>query len=217
MNLQVKLAFEGNLQGFGDNVHKALAIGVGIAAQRMAQRAVLALREDTRAGGLGDRVAKAWRANVYPVAKPTRTLNPSALVYSKAPLIVQAFAESTTLVAKNARFMAIPTENTPRKGRRYASPVEVEAMFNQDLILIHGRGQQILAFVDVVKGKSGKGFRRATKRRSAAGRQSEMILMFVMVRQVHLQKRLNWPEIFKEMQSEWGSVLGEEVEKALAD
>lgn len=217
MNLQVKLAFEGNLAGFGDNVHKALAVGVRTAAERMATIAKLKLREDTRAGGLGDKVANAWQQRVYPDGA-SKSLHPAGFVYSKAPLIVNAFAADTTIVPKLGIALAIPTDNVPRHGNKQMTPVEVEAQFNQDLILRPGKKPGVTyAFVKVIRAKSGRGFRSPTKGRIKQGRAAELILMFVFVRQVHLQKRLNWPEIFVEMQSEWAGILGAEVERALAD
>lgn len=216
MNLQVKLALQGiNLKDFAEGVHLRIARGARNAAEIMAARAKVRLRADVIEGGLGDKVANAWRADIYPKSAAQRTHTPAVHIYSKAPLIVTAFGEATTIRAKNARYMAIPTENCPRVGRRKATPVEVEAMFNQDLIIFHGRGQQMLAFVDVVKAKRPGKFRRATKGRAKQGRKSEMVLMFVMVRQVHLTKRLDWREIFKSLQDDWATLFPEEVAKAV--
>lgn len=213
MSLQVKLALQGDLAGYARQVHLRVAAGARSAAEKMAARAILSLRDDVRQGGLGDKIANTWRQNVYPKSASQHTHSPAVLVYSKAPLIVSAFAEATTIVAKNASYLAIPTENTPRKGNKRMTPVDVEVAFNQDLILIKGRGQQFLAFVDVVRAKSGHGFRRATKGRGS--RKPELILMFVMVRQVHLTKRLNWPRIFSDLQAEWATLFPQEIANAL--
>lgn len=214
MNLQVKLAFEGDLAGFGNNVRKALAGAIGAGTERIATQAKLKLREDTRAGGLGDRVANAWQQKEY--ANAGR--DPAALVWSKVPSIMQAFAADTIIVPKLGLALAIPTDNVPHQGHRRMTPVEVEAHFDQDLILRQGRKPGITyGFVNVARATSGKGFRKLTKRRAGAGRKAELILMFVFVKQVHLEKRLNWPQIFVDMKAEWQTVLGEEVEKALAD
>ena len=217
MNLQVKLAFEGDLAGFGDNVQKSVGRAVWIAADRMATMAKLKLREDTRAGGLGEKVANAWQQATYPGAAG-KSLHPAGFVYSKAPDIVRAFAADTIIVPKIGIALAIPTADVPRRGNKQMTPVDVEALYNQDLILRPGKSPGVtLAFVKVVRAKNGRGFRQATKGRLKQGRAAELILMFVFVRQVHLQKRLNWPEIFVDMQSDWSGILGEEVERALAD
>ena len=214
MSLQVKLAFEGNLGSYVEQTHLRIAAGARRAAERQAADAILALRQDTRPA-LGERVANAWRADVFPKSASKHTHAPAVLVYSKAPKIITAFGETTTIHAKNAVYLAIPTENTPRKGRRLATPVEVEAMFNQDLILIHGRGQQFLAFVDAIAAKSGRGFRKPTGRRIVAGRARKLVLMFVMVRQVTLQKKLNYKAIFSDLERQWPDLFASEIANAL--
>lgn len=214
MNLQVKLAFRGDLSGYAQQVHLRIAAGAREAVEIQAPRAKLALRQDTRPA-LGDRVANAWRADIYPKSASVHTHAPAVFVYTNAPKIITAFSDATTIVAQNARYLAIPTENTPRKGRRYATPLEVEGIFNQDLIMFRGRGQQILAFVDVVKAKSGKGFRRGTPRRAAAGRKSEMVLMFILVRQVRLQKRLNTKAIFDDLGRGWKELFPAKIAEHL--
>lgn len=211
----VKIAFQGDLAGYAKQTHLRIAAGARRAVEIHAANAKLALRQDTRPA-LGERIANAWRADIYPRSAAAHTHAPAVQVYTRAPKIVAAFGDHTIIRAKNAKYLAIPTDNTPRKGRRRATPVEVEAMFNQDLILIHGRGQQILAFVDAIKAKSGKGFRRATKRRTKDGRRNEWILMFVMVRQVGLDKKLNWKRIFVDLGTAWKQLFPAEIAKALS-
>lgn len=214
MNLQIRLALEGvNLKDYAQGVHLRLAKGARDAAETMAARAKLALRDDVRRAGLGDRLANTWRSNVYPRSASAHTHSPAVLVYSKAPLIISAFSDAQTIVARNARWLAIPTENVPRKGKKRMTPLDVEGRFNQDLILIHGRGQQMLAFVDVLRAKNGKGFRRKTKGR--AGRASELVLMFVMVRQVHTKKLLDTARIFSDLEAQWGELFASTISNAV--
>jgi hypothetical protein len=215
--ISLRLALEGaDLKAFQHQTHLRLARGARNAAELIATRAKLRLRQDVLAGGLGQKVANTWRADIYPKSATVRTHAPAVQIYTKAPLIVRAFSQATTIKSKNGIFLAIPTENTPRKGRRLATPVEVEAMFNQDLIFIHGRGQQMLAFVDAIKAKSGKGFRKATKKRTKDGRQNELVLMFVMVRQTRLKKRLNTQRIFADLSRDWLQIFAQETTKALS-
>lgn len=215
MSLQVKLALTGDLSGFAKQTHLRIARGARNAVEKQAARAKLLLRQDARQP-LGDRVANAWRADIFPASASVHTHAPAVFVYSKAPKIVTAFGDATTLRAKNGIYMAIPTDATPRRGRRYATPVEVEAMYNQDLIMIHGRGQQILAFVEVVAAKNRRGFRRATPRRLEQGRGVQMVLMFVMVRVVGLQKKLRWREIFEDLSRGWADLFPAEIAAALS-
>ena len=214
MDLQVKLAWSGNLRAYSNQVNSAAARGARNAVEIITTRAKLALRDDIRRAGLGDRLANTWRSRTYP-AGGKASLSPAGFVYSKAPLIVTAFSNDTSIVSRNGVWLAIPTENTPRRGRRRATPFEVEVIFNQDLIVFKGRGGQLLAFVDVVKSKNGKKFRRATKTRTGRGRKPELVLMFVFVRQVHLRKRLNYPQIVAALDREWPHVMASAINAEL--
>lgn len=153
------------------------------------------LRDQVTGAGLGGRLANTWRSKNYPPSGVA--MNPAGLVISKAPKLIDAFDSGPTIVPVNGqRYLAIPTDNVPPKaggrgGARKMTPLDVEVAFNQDLIIRKARTGNLLAFVNVVKARNGRGYRRATKGRVAAGRQAELILMFVLVRSVTLQKRLD--------------------------
>jgi hypothetical protein len=236
-NLQVQLALKGDLGRFAHETHLRIARGARNAAEKQLARGKILLRQDVRAAGLGDRLGNTWRAEIYPRSAAQRTHSPAVVFrvndrskttrtdsfgteskIASAAEIIQAHTTGPTITSRNGLWMAIPTKNTPRTGRggrRFATPGEVETMFNQDLTIIKGRGQQMLAFVDAVRAKNGRGFRRATSRRSKAGRQSEMILMFVLVRQVTLRKKLNYPRIFAELRADWEKLFPAEIEAEL--
>jgi hypothetical protein len=214
--MRVGIDFDSNLDAYAHDVHLRIARGARTAAERQAARSKVLLRQDVIAGGLGEKIANAWRADIYPKSASARTHAPAVQVYTKAPNIVTGFGQDTLIQHHDGLYLAIPTKNTPRVGRRNASPVEVEAIFDQDLIFFPGRGQQRLAFVDAVKSKSGKKWRRATSARTKRqNRKAELVLMFVMVRQVHLRKRLDWQDIFAQLSDEWPGLFASEVEGAV--
>ena len=213
MSLRVSLALQGNLQKFTKDVQSKLAFATRSAVETYAKRLQLALRDDTRQGGLGDRVANAWRLTVYPNSGA-----PAALVYSKAPLIVTAFSQDTTITPHDGHlWLAIPTDNVPRFGNRKLTPEQVQNKFNQDLIFIPARPGTSLAFVNVIPARSGHGFRPPTKGRVAQGRATELVLMFVMVQQVHLRKRLDWPQLMAEAKAGFEEFFSDAIAKALED
>jgi hypothetical protein len=152
------------------------------------------------AAGMGQRLANTWRMKVYPEGGRT-SLEPSIVVWTKAPKIVDAFSRGATIYPTGGRrYIAIPTDNVPpalrgrrARGQRLMTPEEVEAAFNQDLIIRNGRMGHKLAFVNVVQAKSVRrpGFRRATKGRLAQGREVRLVLMFTFVPQAKLPKKLN--------------------------
>src|SRR5918993_4697475 len=75
------------------------------------------LRRQVTSAALGQRLANSWRDKHYPNQK----LDAASLVYTKAPQIIRAFDEGALIRSKRGRFLAISTENAPRKetdGRR---------------------------------------------------------------------------------------------------
>ena len=109
-----------------------------------------------------------------------------------------------------------PDREHPARGRRPATPEEVEGIFDQDLIFIQGRGGQMLAFID--KSLRGKLKRARAKGRSVdiKARFDKLVLMFVMVRQVRLEKRIDWQGITNALAADWADLFGSEIAKALA-
>ena len=153
------------------------------------------LRDQVRAAGLSQRLANTWRGNVYPGSG--KSLDPATLVFSKAPHIMMSMIEAITIRPINGgKFLAIPTDNTPNKrGTGGAplpmTPVEVEALFNQDLTILRGKNGRWLGFVNVVEARNKRGFRRATPRRLAQGRDIHLRLMFVFVPFVRTRKLID--------------------------
>lgn len=172
-------------------------------AEAVATRAVgesaLGLQADWRqaviAAGLGPRLANTVRLSLYPQGR--NSLGAAGYVFTRAPEIMLGHAEGATIRARNARFLAIPTENVPRAraGRRGATkrmtPVEVEAAFNRDLRFVQRPGRPALLVMDEARAR----FRRATgelrgfkRSRSKTGRGHTSVVMFVLVPQVRLRK-----------------------------
>lgn len=214
--MDVGILFQGDLKKFAQETHLKIARGARNGAERQQARAKVAYRSAVRQAGLGDKVANAVRVDIFPASAAKRTHAPSVYVWTKAPKIIFAFSTGVTIRNREGFWLAIPTENTPRKGRKLASPLDVEVMFNQDLIVLPGRGGQMLGFVDVVKAKSGRGFRKATRQRTKDGREKQLVLMFVFVRQVTLSKRINWDQITSDLTAGWADTFTGEIAKQLA-
>lgn len=159
------------------------------------------LREQVRSAGLGERMAKTWRSEVYP--RSGTSLNPAAWVKSRAPKIVSFFEEGKPVRARNGRFLAIPTDDTPRKrGGRPMSVDEVQARYGKRLQLIPSSarfatpsmrrpGVAYLVLKDLVIRKSSQKWRNRSAREMARGRQSSTVIMFILVPIVKGQKRLD--------------------------
>jgi Family of unknown function (DUF6441) len=153
------------------------------------------LRRQVASAGLGQRLANSWRDKHY----PNRKLDAASLVYTKAPQIIRAFDEGAVIRSKRGRFLAIPTENAPRKGidgRRISPRTFPEHRFGPLRYVPRPHGPSLLV-VDGLRAsfsrKTGqlRGFRRATDRARRSGQGLTTVVMFLLVPQVKLRKRLD--------------------------
>ena len=181
----------GDISGLTRRLSDGLADNLRQAVDRASAALQAELRSQVTAAGLGPRVAQAWRRQTYP-APGTKSLSPAALVWSKAGTIVRAYNEGTPIRPKRGAALAIPSDWVPLKAnRRRMTPVEVEARFNRDLRYVKlPNGNAVLIMDQVIEGRSG-GLRRASKGRKAQGRRVTSKIMFTLVRQVKVAKRLD--------------------------
>ena len=63
------------------------------------------LRAQTAAAGLGAGVTNAWQIMTYPSSG--RADNPSSIVFTKSPRIIESFATGATITARNVRYLII--------------------------------------------------------------------------------------------------------------
>lgn len=94
-------------------------------------------RAQIEAARLGPRLARTIRSEVYP--KGQNSIEAAALVWTKAPKIIDAYARGATIrPANGGRYLWIPTDDVPRKRQGNAlTPREVEARFGRDLVVIN--------------------------------------------------------------------------------
>jgi Family of unknown function (DUF6441) len=153
------------------------------------------LRRQVASTGLGQRLGNSWRDRHYPNQK----LDAASLVYTKAPQIIRAFDEGALIRSKRGRFLAIPTENAPRKGtdgKRVSPSTFPEHRFGPLRFVPRQSGPSLLV-VDGLRAsfsrKTGelRGFRRATGRARQSGQGATTVVMFLLVPQVKLRKRLD--------------------------
>lgn len=213
---QIGIELVGDLAAFADGRGQAVRRGAMRAAERMRARAKLEIRRDTRAA-LGDRAANTWRDEIFPTGS-RQSWHPTVMLWSKWPIVVDAFTRGATITPKNGIVLAIPTNNVPSHGRRPMTPVEVEAAFNQDLIVrpSHNNPSILLAFVNAIPARSGRGYRPPTKRRVGQGRAVRLILMFVFVRQVSLRPIIHYPAIRDQLAPVWLDYLASEIAAEVA-
>jgi len=153
------------------------------------------LRRQVGSAGLGQRLANSWRDKHYPNQK----LDAASLVYTKAPQIIRAFDQGAVIRSKRGRFLAIPTENAPRRGtdgKRISPRTFPEHRFGPLRFVPRPSGPSLLV-VDGLRASYSRqtgqlrGFRRATGRARRGGAGLTTVVMFLLVPQVKLRKRLD--------------------------
>jgi hypothetical protein len=153
------------------------------------------LRRQAASAGLGQRLANSWRDKHY----PNRQLDAASLVHTKAPQIICAFDEGVVIRSRRGRFLAIPTENAPQKGtdgRRISPSTFPEHRFGPLRFVPRQTGPSLLV-VDGLRAsfsrKSGelRRFRRTTDRARERGEGLTTVVMFLLVPQVKLRRRLD--------------------------
>ncbi|ODN70216.1 DUF6441 family protein [Methylobrevis pamukkalensis] len=214
----VSAAIEGNLPAFVEGRIAAVETAMMAAARATVRAGVGRLRVDVVSAGLGQRVANTWRSEVYP--KRGRSMAPAGYIYSRASAIVSAFEEGATIrPVKGSVFLWLPTEHVPRRGGRRLKPEEVENSFNIDLDIVPSltRPGVYLAVLRAIRTKSRKGFRQAKRGELDAGKNVTSVPMFVLVRQVRLQRRLDGAKIRTQLGAEWLGSVSRHVADALDD
>jgi hypothetical protein len=153
------------------------------------------LRRQVSSAGLGQRLANSWRDKHY----PNQQLDAASLIYTKAPQIIRAFDQGAAIRSRRGRFLAIPTENAPRKGtdgKRIRPSTFPEHRFGPLRFVPRQNGPSLLV-VDGLRAsfrrQTGqvRGFRRATERARRSGQGLTTVVMFLLVPQVKLSKRLD--------------------------
>lgn len=159
------------------------------------------LREQVLAAGMGQRLANTWQDTVYPVGRDS--LSPAAWIESRAPKIIDAFSRGATIrPLAGRRYLWIPTDNVPRARARVGAggqsrrggaitPIECEDWFRTEFIIRQGKGSTLLAFMDLIAGRNGRGLRQRSRGRLAQDRKSQLTLMYVLRRSVRMPKRLD--------------------------
>lgn len=152
------------------------------------------LRRQVIAAGLGSRLARTWRNRVY----PNKGHDAATLVWSKAPEIIRTFDEGAVIRSKSGLWLAIPTPAAPKRGvgGKRINPGNFPEHRFGPLRFVYRRGRPSLLVVDGVRvNKSGRVGRRAKGGAfTKTGRMKQgitTVVMFIMVPQVRLKKRLD--------------------------
>lgn len=154
------------------------------------------LRDQIEAAGMGARLAKTWRGKRFPEGRPS--ISAAAFVWSRAPDIVDAFERGAPIVARNHRFLAIPTpdagvRHTTVKNKRLTPAIwETETGIKLRFV---PRGTHALLVTDGIYIRQPARWRRrknfAPIKTGRLPGEKKSIVIFVLVPQVNPRKRLD--------------------------
>ena len=196
--MRVKAAIRGDLRRVMaselKSAERAVTRGVGQATDGLKAE----LRAQVATAGFGGRLARTWRGRVY----PNKGIDAAGMVWSKAPGIVRAFAEGAVIRGRKGRYLAIPTPAAPRRGTdgKRITPATFPVNRFGRLRFVPRRSGPALLVADGMVARGGRrgGFRKATVRKGGKSRGAFVslrglatVVMFVLVPQVRLRKRLD--------------------------
>lgn len=195
--IQLHAALLGNYDAEITRGRTRVVKAMGAAMEDLSRELVERLRADVARSGLsrGERLAKAaWRGKTYGAG---RSLEPAAQIFSKVPVIIQAFENGQTIRARAGKGLLIPNpEAWPAgrvpagRGRTNLSKIWAiaEARFGR-LQIVTRPGKTTLVVAEArasstVSGRWRKASTTAT-RKSAAGQASGLatIVVFVIAKQ----------------------------------
>lgn len=160
------------------------------AVTQAVREAGIGLRDNWRGqitrAGLGQRVARTIRSETYP--KGRDSLNAAAMVWSRAPVILEAHNTGPLIRSADGFWLAIPSPaagKSLRGGR--ITPGEWERRTGLRLRFIYRRSSPSLLIAEARLSKKG----RAVRSRSKTGRGLTSVPIFLLVPQVRLSKRLD--------------------------
>lgn len=145
-----------------------------------------AWRAEIAAAGLGERLARSIRSQVYPIGDDS--FNAATLIWTKAPKIIGAHDQGPLIRSARGVWLAIPlpAAGFGRYGRKL-SPQQWEQMRGMKLRFVYRPGRAALLVADGRQNKKGRGVRSGSK----TGLNRATVPIFVLVPQVKLQKRLD--------------------------
>ncbi|WP_299131240.1 DUF6441 family protein [uncultured Amaricoccus sp.] len=151
-----------------------------------------AWRAQVTGAGLGQRLANTIRANRYP--RTGESINAASLVFSRAAKIVDAFDRGALIRSKAGFYLAIPTAVAGRgSGGKRITPGGWERRTGRRLRFVYRPGRHSLLVADDARINS-RGFaapKRGRRRRDGILTGAQTIVIFILVPQVRLRKRLD--------------------------
>ena len=149
-------------------------------------------RRQVEAGGLGSRLARTIRAETFPRMPSS---NAAALVWTRAPKLIDAFDRGAMIKSSDGFYLAIPTDAAGQRGlgRKRITPGGWEQRTGMRLRFVYRRGAPSLLVADNARMNTRglAALNRRKVRRDGIQTGSMTVPIFIMLPQVQLKKRLD--------------------------
>jgi hypothetical protein len=150
-------------------------------------------RSQVEGAGLGGRLARTIRSGVWPTGRESR--DAATMVWTRAPRVIDAFERGALIRSSNGLFLAIPTEAAGTKGlgRARITPLGWEQRTGLKLRFVYRPGKPSLLVADGARlNTRGRAvMSRAKVRKDGIQRGSVTAVIFILLPQVQLRKRLD--------------------------
>ena len=209
MCMRLEAALSGDLPAFMKRQTAAAEAAVTAGVREVS----LAVRDDLKAqvtaAGLGPKLAKTWKVLFYPKGK--KSISAAGLVYADSPKVIRAFNDGSLIRSAKGLYLAIPTEAAPKRGigGKRISPSTFPEYSLGKLRFVFRPGRVSLLVVDGLKAGTGKrgGFRKATASALKTGRGVTTVVMFFLVPQAKLPKKLDVLKVADQHRNELGQAI----------
>ena len=190
--MKLAAALSGDLRKIMAEEVKAAEDAVTAGMRQAADGLKADLRRQVTEADMGQRLANTWRAELYP--KGRKSIKAAGFVFTRAPTIIRAFDQGAMIKSKHGFWLAIPTPaaGTGARGKRM-TPGLWEQMHGARLRFIYRRGAPSLLVAENMRARAGKrgGFAKGSASALRSGRGMTTVVMFILVPQVSLRKRLD--------------------------
>ncbi len=211
--MRLEAALQGNLQEFIRKQQHAITDATRKTVTDVSLSLRDELREQTEAAGLG-RLGKSWKRKLY-------IDDLAALVYTDSPRAILAFEKGGTFVSPDGFWLAIPTENAPRKGvgGGRISPSNFPETALGKLRFVYVSSKLSLLVADNMRARTGKraGFTKASASALKTGRGFATVPMFILVPRVRVRKRLNLAGVQGKWREKLAQHLANEINRLSED
>ncbi|CAA7620585.1 DUF6441 family protein [Magnetospirillum sp. SS-4] len=190
--MKLAAAITGDLRKIMAEEVKAAEDAVTAAMRQAADGLKADLRRQITEAGMGQRLANTWRAELYP--KGRKSIKAAGFVFTKAPTIIRAFDQGAVIKSRHGFWLAIPTDAAGKGARgKPMTPGLWEQMHGGRLRFIYRRGAPSLLVAENMRARTGKrgGFAKGSTSALRTGRGLATVVMFILVPQVSLRKRLD--------------------------